>query len=141
MLSTARMFRERLEADACLIGVGAYDALSARLVQAHGFDALWISSFCASAARGFPDAGILTLTELLHMTEQLLEAAEIPAIVDCDDGYGEVAQLCRAVRSLERVGLRRFQSRTAPSPNAQAYTRYQAGCWFNRTVHSQNSDR
>jgi phosphoenolpyruvate phosphomutase len=104
MLSTAALFRKRLEADTCLIGVGAYDALSARLVQAHGFDALWISSFCVSAARGFPDAGILTLTELLHTTEQLLEAAEMPAIVDCDNGYGEVAQLSRAIRLLERAG-------------------------------------
>ena len=104
MLSTAALFRKRLEADTCLIGVGAYDALSARLVQAHGFDALWISSFCVSAARGFPDAGILTLTELLHTTEQLLEAAEMPAIVDCDNGYADVAQLSRAIRSLERAG-------------------------------------
>jgi phosphoenolpyruvate phosphomutase len=104
MLSPAALFRKGLETDTCLIGVGAYDALSARLVQAHGFDALWISSFCVSAARGFPDAGILTLTELLHTTEQLLEAAEMPAIVDCDNGYGEVAQLSRAIRSLERAG-------------------------------------
>jgi phosphoenolpyruvate phosphomutase len=104
MLSPAALFRKRLETDTCLIGVGAYDALSARLVQAHGFDALWISSFCVSAARGFPDAGILTLTELLHTTEQLLEAAEMPAIVDCDNGYGDVAQLSRAIRSLERAG-------------------------------------
>lgn len=104
MLSTAALFRKRLETDTCLIGVGAYDALSARLVQAHGFDALWISSFCVSAARGFPDAGILTLTELLHTTEQLLEAAEMPAIVDCDNGYGDVAQLSRAIRLLERAG-------------------------------------
>lgn len=104
MLSTAELFRKRLDTETCLIGVGAYDALSARLVQAHGFDALWISSYCVSAARGFPDAGILTLTELLHTTEQLLEAAEIPAIVDCDNGYEEVAMLRRAVRSLERVG-------------------------------------
>ena len=105
MLSTAKVFRKRLEDDACLIAVGAYDAVSAKLVQTHGFDALWISSFCVSAARGFPDAGLLTLTELLHTTEQLLEAAELPAIVDCDNGYEEVAQLCRAVRSLERVGV------------------------------------
>lgn len=104
MLSTAELFRKRLETDACLIGVGAYDALSARLVQAHGFDALWISSFCVSAARGFPDAGILTLTELLHTTEQLVEAANVPAIVDCDNGYGDAAQLSRAIRLLERAG-------------------------------------
>ena len=104
MLSTAEVFRKRLETGTCLIGVGAYDALSARLVQAYGFDAIWISSFCVSAARGFPDAGLLTLTEILQTTEQLLQAAEIPAIVDCDNGYGEVAQLSRAVRSLERVG-------------------------------------
>ena len=104
MLNTANVFRKRLETGNCLIGVGAYDALSARLVQAHGFDALWISSFCVSATRGFPDAGLLTLTELLHTTEQLLEAADMPAIVDCDNGYGEVAQLRRAIRSLERVG-------------------------------------
>ena len=87
-----------------MIAVGAYDALSARLVEAHGFDALWISSFCVSAARGFPDAGLLTLTELLQTTEQLLEAADIPALVDGDNGYGEAAQLRRAIRSLERVG-------------------------------------
>lgn len=105
MLSTAQLFRKRLETDGCLIGVGAYDALSAKLVQTHGFDALWISSFCVSAARGFPDAGILTLTELLQTTEQLLDATEIPAIVDCDNGYGDVAQLSRAVRSLERAGV------------------------------------
>lgn len=104
MLSTAGLFRRGLETETTLIGIGAYDAISARLVQTHGFDALWLSSFCVSAARGFPDAGILTLTELLHTTEQLLEAAEMPTIVDCDNGYGESAQLRRAIRSLERVG-------------------------------------
>lgn len=104
MLNSAELFRKQLETDTCLIGVGAYDAISARLVRAHGFDALWISSYCVSAALGFPDAGILTLTELLQTTEQLLEAAEMPAIVDCDNGYGDAAQLRRAVRSLERVG-------------------------------------
>jgi phosphoenolpyruvate phosphomutase len=105
MGSLAQSFRAHLKADGPVIAIGAYDALSARLAKIHGFDALWASSYCLSAAYGFPDAGLLTITELLTISEILIRSTELPTLVDCDNGFQDLFQLKRAVQVLERAGV------------------------------------
>ena len=67
---------------------GAFDVMSAKLAEMNGFDAIWASGFGISSARALPDAGIITMTELLDAVTFMAEACNIPVIADCDTGYG-----------------------------------------------------
>ena len=67
---------------------GAFDALSAKLVETTGFDAIWAGSFAISATHALPDASILTMTDFLRSSENMVDACNIPVIADCDTGFG-----------------------------------------------------
>jgi len=84
---------------------GAYDALSAKLVETSGFDAIWAGSFAISATHALPDASILTMTDFLRVAENMADACEIPVIADCDTGYGGPANVSHAVKKYEKAGI------------------------------------
>lgn len=84
---------------------GAHSALSARLAERAGFDGVWASGFEISAARGVPDAGILSMAELLEVARQMAEAVQIPVIADCDEGFGNAVNAMRTAREYERAGI------------------------------------
>lgn len=84
---------------------GAHSALSAKLVQEAGFDAIWASGFEISTLRGVPDANILSMAELLEVAQQINEAAAIPVIADCDNGFGNAINVIRTVSEYEKAGI------------------------------------
>jgi len=84
---------------------GAYDALSAKLVETSGFDAVWAGSFAISATHALPDASILTMTDFLRVTENMVDACNIPVIADCDTGFGGPANVSHAVKKYEKAGI------------------------------------
>jgi phosphoenolpyruvate phosphomutase len=84
---------------------GAYDALSAKLVETSGFDAIWAGSFAISATHALPDASILTMTDFLRVAENMVDACNIPVIADCDTGYGGPANVSHAVKKYEKAGI------------------------------------
>lgn len=84
---------------------GAYDALSAKLVETAGFDAIWAGSFAISATHALPDASILTMTEFLRATENMVDACNIPVIADCDTGFGGPSNVSHAVKKYEKAGI------------------------------------
>ena len=84
---------------------GAYDALSAKLVETSGFDAIWAGSFAISATHALPDASILTMTDFLRATENMVDACNIPVIADCDTGFGGPANVSHAVKKYEKAGI------------------------------------
>ena len=86
------------------LAAGAHDALSAKLAEEAGFDAVWASGFGISAVQAVPDANILTLTETLESVRRMAEAVEIPVIADCDNGYGNAINVMRTVSEFERAG-------------------------------------
>lgn len=86
-----------------LVG-GAYDALSACLVDQAGFDAVWASGFCISASRLLPDRSVLTADELVTQVAAMTRAVDIPVLVDCDEGYGDVTTTYELVRNLADCG-------------------------------------
>ncbi|MGA7731926.1 MAG: isocitrate lyase/phosphoenolpyruvate mutase family protein [Chloroflexia bacterium] len=94
-----------LNGKAALMVGGAFDALSARLVERAGFDAVWASGFSISASLGLPDANVMTASELVDRVEQLMEAVSIPVIVDCDEGYGSLRSTLRLARQLRTRGV------------------------------------
>ena len=76
-----------------VVAVGAHDAMSARLIDSYGFDAVWVSGFGVSAmAYGLPDLNLVTMTETLDVTRRIEGVTELPVVVDCDNGYGGLQQ-------------------------------------------------
>jgi phosphoenolpyruvate phosphomutase len=86
------------------LAAGAHDALSAKLAEQAGFDAVWASGFGISAVQAVPDANILTLTETLDSVRRMADAVSIPVIADCDNGYGNAINVMRTVAEFERAG-------------------------------------
>ena len=99
------LLAERLARPGPLLVGGAHDALSAKLVERAGFDAVWASGFEISAAHGVPDANILTMSENLDAAARMVGAVRIPVIADCDNGYGNAVNVIHTVRAYERAGV------------------------------------
>jgi phosphoenolpyruvate phosphomutase len=93
--------RELLAGPRLVRVAGAHSGLSARLVEASGFDAVWASSFELSTAHALPDAGILTMSEALEAARLMHEAVSIPVIADCDTGFGDTTNVVHMVRRYE----------------------------------------
>ncbi len=87
-----------------LIAPGVYDGLSARIAEAAGFDALYVSGGAISRSMGYPDVGLVTLSEMVGRLEEIRAAVTLPLIVDADTGYGGVLNVVRTVRAYERAG-------------------------------------
>jgi 2-methylisocitrate lyase-like PEP mutase family enzyme len=97
----ARQLREALSRDRLIQAPGAYDAITARLIGQAGFPAVYMTGAGTSAARGFPDYGLLTLTEMAESAGVLARSVEVPVISDADTGYGNELNVTRTVREFE----------------------------------------
>ncbi|AMB59952.1 methylisocitrate lyase [Microterricola viridarii] len=84
---------------------GAFNPLSARLIEQKGFDGVYISGAVLSADLGLPDIGLTTLTEVAGRAKQIARMTELPAIVDADTGFGEPMNVARTVQEMEDAGL------------------------------------
>lgn len=84
---------------------GAFDGLTARLVERSGFDGVWASGFCISASKGKPGANVLTIDELVQRVAEMARCVSIPIIVDCDEGYGNIRDTVRLASQLAEVGV------------------------------------
>ncbi|MBE0531855.1 MAG: isocitrate lyase/PEP mutase family protein [Rhodospirillales bacterium] len=91
-----------------LVAPGAYDGLSARLVEQAGFKAVYASGGAISRAAGMPDLGLLGMSEVVERLETMVEAVAIPVIADADTGYGNALNVQRTVRAFERAGVAGF---------------------------------
>lgn len=100
-----RLFRERLDTGELLRFPGAFNPLSARLIERKGFEGVYISGAVLSADLGLPDIGLTTLTEVAGRAKQIARMTELPAIVDADTGFGEPMNVARTVQEMEDAGL------------------------------------
>ena len=98
--------RAGLAGAAPVVAVGAHDAMSARLIDSYGFDAVWVSGFGVSAmAYGLPDLNLITMTETLDVTRRIDGVTDLPVVVDCDNGYGGFSNVVRTVVEFDRAGV------------------------------------
>jgi carboxyvinyl-carboxyphosphonate phosphorylmutase len=98
--------RELMSGPAPVPAPGAYDALSARLVEAAGFPAVYMTGFGVSASLlGRPDVGLATMTEMVDAARRIVSAVGVPVIADADTGYGNALNVIRTVREYERAGV------------------------------------
>lgn len=103
--SNSENLRKKLSSAPILKVGGAFDAMSAKLVEIHGFDAVWAGSFAISATHALPDASILTMTEFLHASTNMAESCKIPIIADCDTGFGGPSNVGHMVKKYEKAGI------------------------------------
>jgi 2-methylisocitrate lyase-like PEP mutase family enzyme len=89
-----------------LVAPGAYDVMTARIVEAEGFQAVYLGGFAASASMlGIPDHSLITMTELLTQARNVAAAVNIPIMADIDDGGGTPLSVRRTIRLAEQTGL------------------------------------
>jgi methylisocitrate lyase len=88
---------------------GAFNALTAVQIERAGFEALYISGAGLSAARGLPDLGLLSMTEVLSDAATIARAVTIPTLIDADTGFGSALNVMRTVEQSEAAGLAGLQ--------------------------------
>lgn len=102
--------RELLGRPRIVVMPGAYDALTARLVELAGFDAVYLSGAGVSYTQlARPDVGLVTLDEMLRQAEAITSAVHVPVLADGDTGFGNAINVRRTVRAYERAGLAGIQ--------------------------------
>lgn len=105
-----RALRARLEGGGIMIVAGAFDALSARVIERAGFESVYVTGAgFANSSFGLPDLGFVGLSDLVTHVQRISAAVDIPLIVDADTGYGGVLNVRRTVRELERAGAAAIQ--------------------------------
>ncbi|WP_183002758.1 oxaloacetate decarboxylase [Achromobacter sp. UMC71] len=106
-LTPGARLRQHLAQD-IVVAPGAYDGMSARLVAAAGFNAVYASGGAIARAAGYPDIGLLSFTEVMDRVEKIVDASGLPVVADADTGFGGSANVERTVRIMERAGVAAF---------------------------------
>jgi carboxyvinyl-carboxyphosphonate phosphorylmutase len=105
MRTTTRL-RQMLKAPGIVVAPGAYDCLTARIIQQAGFPAVYMTGAGTSIARlGYPDLALATMTEMVANAAAIAATVEVPVIADADTGYGGILNVRRTVRQYERAGV------------------------------------
>jgi methylisocitrate lyase len=103
---TAAALTELLGGPQALVLPGAYDPLSAKLVEEAGFGAVYVGSYAAAAAgHGLPDVGALTLDEIVRHTRAVVDAVSVPVVADAEGGFFEPGNIWRTIDAFERAGV------------------------------------
>lgn len=112
-----RRLRELLDRPEPLLAPGAYDALSARLVEMAGFPAVYMTGFGVTASLiGRPDVGLLSMREMADAARRIVSVVDVPVIADADTGYGNAVNVIRTVREYEAAGVAALHLEDQVSP-------------------------
>jgi len=104
MKKSARL-RQLINQPEVLVAPGAYDGITARLVEQAGFSTVYMTGAGTSMAHGFPDFGLLSMSEMVDNAAMMARTVEIPVISDADTGYGNELNVTRTVREFEARGV------------------------------------
>ena len=97
--------RELVASGATAVAPGATDALSARLIEAHGFECVYIGSYATAASRfGLPDTGLLSLGDMVEQVRTIANAVRVPVIADAEGGFNDASNIWRTVQAFEQAG-------------------------------------
>lgn len=104
MKATTR-FRRLLKRPGLILAPFVFDAYQAKIAEAVGFRLLYMTGFGTAAARGYPDVGLVTQTEMVQNAKYIAGAVNLPVLCDADTGYGNPINVWRTVREYEAVGV------------------------------------
>src|SRR5579863_4341200 len=100
-----RALREGLSSGRLMRFPGAFNPLSALLIERLGFEGIYVSGAVISASLGLPDIGLTTLSEVAARSHEIARASALPTLVDADTGFGEALSAARTVQVLEELGV------------------------------------
>ena len=116
-MRTTTKFRQLLNEPGIIQAPGAYDCLTAKIIEKAGFPAVYMTGAGTSVARlGYPDLALATMTEMVANAASLTEVVDVPVIADADTGYGGVLNVRRTVRQYERAGVAAIHIEDQESP-------------------------
>jgi phosphonopyruvate hydrolase len=101
----ATQLKQLIKSKDLVTGVGGRDAFDAKMIEEAGFDFVWSSSLCISAAYATPDASLISMSQYLEAARSMNEVIRIPIIADCDTGYGNVNNALYAGKLFEEAGI------------------------------------
>ena len=104
-MSKAKQLRSLLRQDGMTIAPGAYDCVTATLIARAGFPAVYMTGAGTAASHGYPDYGLLTMSEMVENAGRIAGAVDVPVIADADTGYGNELNVVRTVHEFERRGV------------------------------------
>ena len=104
-MTNASKLRALLRGEAMVIAPGAYDGLTAKLVAQAGFSAVYMTGAGTSVSHGYPDFGLLTMSEMVDNAARIVRAVDVPVIADADTGYGNELNVFRTVQEYEQRGV------------------------------------
>lgn len=104
-MSEATMLRQQIASGPIIVAPGAYDCITAKLIEKAGFGAVYMSGGCTAGMLGFPDYGLATMTEMVDNAGRIVGAVTVPVIADADTCFGNELNVTRAVREYERRGV------------------------------------
>ncbi|UMZ14993.1 oxaloacetate decarboxylase [Pseudomonas sp. MPFS] len=104
-MKSTKKLRDLLALGECLVAPGAYDGLTARLVELAGFSAVYASGGAIARSAALPDIGLLSFSEVLERVEKIVDGCALPVIADADTGFGGTANVARTVRAFQRAGV------------------------------------
>ena len=104
-MKTTTQLRQLLASDQMVVAPFVMNALHAKIAQSVGFDAVYMTGSGTSAEKGFPDVGMLTMTEMVGNAKYIANAVDVPVICDADTGYGNPLNVQRTVREYEAAGV------------------------------------
>ncbi|MDP8003297.1 MAG: isocitrate lyase/PEP mutase family protein [Caldisphaera sp.] len=103
---TTKYLRDLMANKEIIVAPGAYDAFSARLIEFMGFDAVYMTGFgTAASILGYPDIGLVTMSEMLDNARRIANSVNIPVIADAETGYGNPLNVIRTVQDYENAGV------------------------------------
>jgi carboxyvinyl-carboxyphosphonate phosphorylmutase len=104
-MTQASRFRDLLNQDGMIVAPGAYDCITAKLVEQAGFTAVYMTGAGTAASLGYPDFGLVTMSEMVANAGRIVAAVDVPVIADADTGYGNELNVFRTVREFEGRGV------------------------------------
>ncbi len=104
-MSKASELRAMIKRSGMIIAPGAFDGITAKLIARAGFEAVYMTGAGTAAAHGFPDYGLLTMTEMVTNAGKIAATANLPVIADADTGYGNELNVVRTVHEYMRQGV------------------------------------
>jgi 2-methylisocitrate lyase-like PEP mutase family enzyme len=104
-MSARNQLRKLLSADGMLIAPGAYDGITARMIEQAGFQVIYMTGAGTAATLGYPDYGLVTMSEMADNAGRIVASAGVPVIADADTGYGNEINVIRTVREYEKRGV------------------------------------
>ncbi len=104
-MSKGKQLRDLMQSDGMVLAPGAYDGLTAKLVAEADFSAVYMTGAGTSCSLGYPDYGLITMSEMVANAGRMADAVDQPVISDADNGYGNELNTFRTIREFEKAGV------------------------------------